>query len=136
MAKLWLPRIHLKNFIIFVSIRTKILSNFRIYNPPESQQQISANQHPLTKPDQASNFDRKVDDGRAPAICGLYAYSNLIALRRNGKNWDLLDRSVPTRTPIQIRSHAQSFFENIKKEFSVEDPVDYIMGLSSYGRVA
>ncbi|CAI2360581.1 unnamed protein product [Moneuplotes crassus] len=51
-------------------------------------------------------------------------------LKKYGKDWSKLEKSVPTRTSIQIRSHAQHYFDNIKKELSIENPIEYIMGKS------
>jgi len=47
-------------------------------------------------------------------------------LKHYGRDWDKLEEMIPTRTNIQIRSHAQKFFERIRKEFNTEDPMDYV----------
>jgi len=61
---------------------------------------------------------------------------NYTGLKQYGKDWDRLEEMVsiiysyfykiPSRTNIQIRSHAQKFFERIKKEFNTEDPLEYV----------
>ncbi|CAI2360787.1 unnamed protein product [Moneuplotes crassus] len=48
-------------------------------------------------------------------------------LQKYGKDWSRLEKCVPTRTKIQIRSHAQNFFENIKREFNISNPMNFIM---------
>mmetsp|Transcript_18981 Transcript_18981/g.21819 ORF Transcript_18981/g.21819 Transcript_18981/m.21819 type:complete len:86 (-) Transcript_18981:202-459(-) len=35
-------------------------------------------------------------------------------IRKYGNNWKILEENIPTRTGIQIRSHAQKFFSRIK----------------------
>lgn len=38
------------------------------------------------------------------------------ALEMYGRNWPLVQKKVKTRNVIQVRSHAQKIFQNMKKE--------------------
>ncbi|CAI2383922.1 unnamed protein product [Moneuplotes crassus] len=49
-------------------------------------------------------------------------------LKKYGKDWVMLEKSIPTRTSTQIRSHAQKYFNTIKEQFRTEDPLGYIDG--------
>ena len=44
-----------------------------------------------------------------------------------GKNWKKVERLIPTRTLMQIRSHAQKFFIWIQDKKKVKDVVSYIV---------
>ena len=48
-------------------------------------------------------------------------------LKIYGKNWKKVESFIGTRTGTQIRSHAQKFFNRIRKEFSTEDPSKYVI---------
>lgn len=48
-------------------------------------------------------------------------------LKIYGKNWKKVEGYIGTRTGTQIRSHAQKFFNRIRKEFSTEDPSKYVI---------
>lgn len=48
-------------------------------------------------------------------------------LKIYGKNWKKVESYIGTRTGTQIRSHAQKFFNRIRKEFSTEDPSKYVI---------
>ncbi|CAI2366793.1 unnamed protein product [Moneuplotes crassus] len=48
-------------------------------------------------------------------------------LKRYGKNWDILDEMIPTRTSIQIRSHCQKYFDQIKKDYKTDDPMEFVL---------
>ncbi|CAI2363498.1 unnamed protein product [Moneuplotes crassus] len=48
-------------------------------------------------------------------------------LKVHGKDWDKLEEMIPTRSGVQIRSHLQKYFERIKKEFSTNNPMEFIM---------
>lgn len=48
-------------------------------------------------------------------------------LKIHGKNWKKVESFIGTRTGTQIRSHAQKFFNRIKKEFSTDDPSKYVI---------
>lgn len=39
------------------------------------------------------------------------------AIKKYGKNWKIIDTLLPTRSSVQIRSHAQKFFRRLKKAF-------------------
>lgn len=59
-------------------------------------------------------------------------------LKIYGKNWKKVESYIGTRTGTQIRSHAQKFFNRIRKEFSTEDPSKYVidnMGDESIRRI-
>ena len=47
-------------------------------------------------------------------------------LKIYGKNWKKVESFIGTRTGTQIRSHAQKFFNRIRKEFNTEDPSKYV----------
>jgi len=38
----------------------------------------------------------------------------------------MLEEMIPTRSNLQIRSHAQKFFERICKEFNTDEPLEYV----------
>ena len=42
-------------------------------------------------------------------------------------NWKKVENFIGTRTGTQIRSHAQKFFNRIKKDYSTEDPSKYVI---------
>ena len=44
-----------------------------------------------------------------------------------GKNWKKVENYIGTRTGTQIRSHAQKFFNRIRKEYSTEDPSKFVI---------
>lgn len=44
-----------------------------------------------------------------------------------GKNWKKVESYIGTRTGTQIRSHAQKFFNRIKKEHQTDDPSKYVI---------
>jgi hypothetical protein len=44
-----------------------------------------------------------------------------------GKNWKKVESYIGTRTGTQIRSHAQKFFNRIRKEYSTEDPSKFVV---------
>lgn len=48
-------------------------------------------------------------------------------LKIYGKNWKKVESYIGTRTGTQIRSHAQKFFNRIKKEHGTEDPSKYVV---------
>lgn len=48
-------------------------------------------------------------------------------LKMYGKNWKKVEGYIGTRTGTQIRSHAQKFFNRIRKECSTEDPSKYVI---------
>ena len=48
-------------------------------------------------------------------------------LKIYGKNWKKVESYIGTRTGTQIRSHAQKFFNRVKKEFNTEDPSKYVV---------
>jgi SHAQKYF class myb-like DNA-binding protein len=48
-------------------------------------------------------------------------------LKMYGKNWKKVENFIGTRTGTQIRSHAQKFFNRIKKEHSTEDPSKFVI---------
>lgn len=48
-------------------------------------------------------------------------------LKMYGKNWKKVESFIGTRTGTQIRSHAQKFFNRIKKEHSTEDPSKFVI---------
>jgi len=48
-------------------------------------------------------------------------------LKIYGKNWKKVESYIGTRTGTQIRSHAQKFFNRIKKEYSTEDPSKFVI---------
>lgn len=48
-------------------------------------------------------------------------------LKIYGKNWKKVESYIGTRTGTQIRSHAQKFFNRIKKEYDTEDPSKYVI---------
>lgn len=48
-------------------------------------------------------------------------------LKIYGKNWKKVESYIGTRTGTQIRSHAQKFFNRIKKEYSTEDPSKFVL---------
>ncbi|CAI2366646.1 unnamed protein product [Moneuplotes crassus] len=48
-------------------------------------------------------------------------------LKKYGKNWDNIEEMVPSRTSIQIRSHCQKYFDQIKKDFNIDDPMKYVL---------
>lgn len=48
-------------------------------------------------------------------------------LKIYGKNWKKVESFIGTRTGTQIRSHAQKFFNRIRKEFNTEDPSKYVI---------
>ena len=48
-------------------------------------------------------------------------------LKIYGKNWKKVESFIGTRTGTQIRSHAQKFFNRIKKEYSTEDPSKFVL---------
>lgn len=48
-------------------------------------------------------------------------------LKIYGKNWKKVESFIGTRTGTQIRSHAQKFFNRIKKEYSTEDPSKFVI---------
>ena len=48
-------------------------------------------------------------------------------LKIYGKNWKKVESYIGTRTGTQIRSHAQKFFNRIKKEHKTEDPSKYVI---------
>mmetsp|Transcript_11743 Transcript_11743/g.11690 ORF Transcript_11743/g.11690 Transcript_11743/m.11690 type:complete len:202 (+) Transcript_11743:357-962(+) len=48
-------------------------------------------------------------------------------LKTYGKDWQKLEKSIPSRTSYQIRNHAKKFFEMIKKQYGAEDPVDFFL---------
>lgn len=50
----------------------------------------------------------------------------MTCLKQYGRDWDKLEEMIPTRTNIQIRTHAQKFFDRIKKEFNTEEPMEYV----------
>ena len=59
-------------------------------------------------------------------------------LKIYGKNWKKVESYIGTRTGTQIRSHAQKFFNRIKKEYNTEDPSKYVidhMGDESIRRI-
>lgn len=56
-----------------------------------------------------------------------------IGLKKHGKDWKFLETWVPTRTGVQVRSHAQNYIDNIKREWGVMDPVEYIQKQNSKG---
>ena len=47
-------------------------------------------------------------------------------LKKFGKNWKRVEAFIGTRTGTQIRSHAQKFFNRIRKEFRTEEPAVYV----------
>ncbi|CAI2360358.1 unnamed protein product [Moneuplotes crassus] len=47
--------------------------------------------------------------------------------RKHGTNWDKLEKSVPTRTSLQVRTHAQKFFEKITNNYKVDNPVEFYL---------
>ncbi|CAI2366888.1 unnamed protein product [Moneuplotes crassus] len=47
-------------------------------------------------------------------------------LKKYGKDWSKLEKCVPTRTGPQVRSHAQKYFNRIKKEYQTDFPLEYI----------
>jgi SHAQKYF class myb-like DNA-binding protein len=48
-------------------------------------------------------------------------------LKIYGKNWKKVESYIGTRTGTQIRSHAQKFFNRIRKEHGAEDPSKYVV---------
>lgn len=48
------------------------------------------------------------------------------AVKKYGKNWKIIEKIVRTRTPTQLRSHAQKFFSKIRLTYNTDDPIDYI----------
>ncbi|CAI2367667.1 unnamed protein product [Moneuplotes crassus] len=50
----------------------------------------------------------------------------ITCLKKYGKDWTKLENCVPTRTGPQVRSHAQKYFNRIKKEYQTEYPLEYI----------
>lgn len=48
-------------------------------------------------------------------------------LKIYGKNWKKVESYIGTRTGTQIRSHAQKFFNRIRKECSTDDPSKYVI---------
>lgn len=48
-------------------------------------------------------------------------------LKIYGKNWKRVESYIGTRTGTQIRSHAQKFFNRIRKEHGAEDPSKYVV---------
>ena len=48
-------------------------------------------------------------------------------LKIHGKNWKKIENFIGTRTGTQIRSHAQKFFNRIRKECNTEDPSKYVI---------
>ena len=48
-------------------------------------------------------------------------------LKIYGKNWKKVEGFIGTRTGTQIRSHAQKFFNRIRKEYSTEDPSKFVI---------
>jgi len=68
-----------------------------------------------------------------------YLQYSLVALRKYGKQWHLIQHEVPTRTVIQIRTHSQKFFERVKSaapankdlmDFVRESPLEYFITLT------
>lgn len=51
---------------------------------------------------------------------------NTLALIKHGKNWNELQKSIPSRTIIQIRTHAQKFFIKLKSIAPKVEPLEYL----------
>ena len=47
-------------------------------------------------------------------------------VKKYGNNWKMLESEIKTRNSVQIRSHAQKFFNRVKLEFNTKDPLKYI----------
>mmetsp|Transcript_28707 Transcript_28707/g.28438 ORF Transcript_28707/g.28438 Transcript_28707/m.28438 type:complete len:279 (-) Transcript_28707:68-904(-) len=44
----------------------------------------------------------------------------------HGIDWPMLKKMVPTRKRLQIKSHLRKYFNQIKKIYGLEDPMEYI----------
>lgn len=62
-------------------------------------------------------------------IKGKRVYSS--GLIMYGRDWKRVSRLIGTRSGTQIRSHAQKFFNRIKREFKTTEPDKYIKQLVS-----
>ena len=55
----------------------------------------------------------------------------IVAIAKYGKNWEELQKSVPTRSLIQIRTHSQKFFIRLEQIVPTNiDIIDYIRSKS------
>lgn len=50
----------------------------------------------------------------------------IVGLKQYGRDWKSVEIIVISRSSTQIRSHAQKFFNRIKKAFNTSDPVKYV----------
>ena len=48
------------------------------------------------------------------------------AIQKHGKNWKMIEKMVQSRSPTQLRSHAQKFFIKIMQIYNTSDPINYI----------
>ena len=64
------------------------------------------------------------------SLCIIIGYPCLlifnIGVKKYGNNWKMLESLIKTRNAVQIRSHAQKFFNRIKEEFNTEEPLKYV----------
>ena len=75
------------------------------------------------KPEQS--YKKETKASRLGKSTGRWSHKEHIlfieGLKIYGKNWKKVENYIGTRTGTQIRSHAQKFFNRIKKEFSTDD---------------
>ncbi|CAI2375104.1 unnamed protein product [Moneuplotes crassus] len=48
-------------------------------------------------------------------------------LKRYGNNPQILQEMIPTRTSTQIKSHSQKYFDQIKKDYKTNNPMEFVL---------
>jgi SHAQKYF class myb-like DNA-binding protein len=106
--------------------QVKVIEKKNIINPPQIQKNLfcilhNQNQSPITTPKIPSPHLKKkrfIDDDTGNTI-GRWTRDEhkkfIEAIIKFGNNWKEVQEYVNTRTSTQARSHAQKFFEKIKK---------------------
>ena len=82
-----------------------------------------------SKPDQS--YKKETKASRLGKSTGRWTHKEHLlfieGLKIHGKDWKSVEKFIGTRTGTQIRSHAQKFFNCIRKKFSTEDPSKYVI---------
>jgi SHAQKYF class myb-like DNA-binding protein len=94
----------------------------------KNEQSLPENRFKL-KPEQS--YKKETKASRLGKSTGRWTHREHIlfieGLKIYGKNWKKVESYIGTRTGTQIRSHAQKFFNRIKKEYDTEDPSKYVI---------